>query len=51
MQFVFAYQPFLPEEFEHVQTVWLVIKMSDWPFLSNTIDMMCWITAVSNASR
>ncbi len=31
---------FLPTEFECVQTVWFFIKMSDWPFLRKTIDML-----------
>ncbi len=40
MQFGPADWPFLPNEFECVQqTVWLFIKMSDWHFLRNTIDM------------
>ncbi len=32
---------FLPNEFECIQTVWLFIKMSDWPFLRNTIVFHC----------
>ncbi len=31
---------FIPNEFECIQTVWLFIRMSDWPFLSNIIDTL-----------
>ncbi len=34
MQFSPADWSFLPNEFEWVQTVWLFIKMSNWPFLA-----------------
>ncbi len=40
MQFGPADWPFLPNEFECIQTVWLFIKMSDWPFLGNTINII-----------
>ncbi len=39
MQFGPADWPFLPNEFECIQTVWLFIRMSDWLFLRNTSDM------------
>ncbi len=39
MQFGPADWSFLPNEFECIQTVWPFIKMSDWPFLRNNIDM------------
>ncbi len=40
MQFGPADCPFLPNDFKCVQTVWLFIKMSDWPILRNTIDIV-----------
>ncbi len=41
---------FLPNEFECIQTVWLFIKMSDWPFLRNTINMLSPV-AIKNGVR
>ncbi len=51
MQFVLAHWPFLPKEFEWVQTVWLFTKMSNLPFLRNTVNMIMSVSKNVNVSE
>ncbi len=39
MQFDPADWPFLPNAFECMKSVWSFIKISDWSFLRNIVDM------------